>query len=523
MVDAVTGRVAQRFAPSANLATNAPSIEEAATSNLEAYRHYQLGLDLLRRFLLAEAIRELEEAVRLDPQFGLAYWHLAGAYAIQGDLRKSQDLWPKIAQLQSRLPRKNQLEFQAEEAFRAGDPAGGRQMLESLLKEFPRQDDARASLAESLRHGGEPDRAISVLKDGLQLDPKNEEFLNTLAYAQAQAGNLAAALQADDQYMAVRPNDPNPWDTRGDILYELNHDVEAVEAYRKVMALKPDFVGYQDYVKLAGVFTDQKKFALADSALQEYGKRATGTSKLFVTVFAAQFQETRGDLEGARASYQRAVRDLEQAGQNPGADEALLSLARTSVLTGQGIAPDLAFARQQKFSGNEYRAIAFLQAALGDTAGSERSLQLYAAARRELGPQGVERLRNTIALYAALARQDAQGVIAAAGRLPNFDEPWLRYPRGWAYFETKDYSRAEQDLRAAVLEERDQSEINTMRNRSPLLAALAHFYLGQVYEATGKRDQATNEYQEFLSHFENSSARLPQIAQARAALQRSLP
>ena len=86
-----------------------------------------------------------------------------------------------------------------------------------------------------------------------------------------------------------------------------NHDDEAVEAYRKVLALKPDFIGYQDYVKLAIVYADQKKFALADSALQEYGKRATGAAKFYVSVFAGQFQETRGDLEGARASYQRAV------------------------------------------------------------------------------------------------------------------------------------------------------------------------------------------------------------------------
>jgi flagellar biosynthesis chaperone FliJ len=62
-----------------------------------------------------------------------------------------------------------------------------------------------------------------------------------------------------------------------------------------------------------------------------------------------------------------------------------------------------------------------------------------------------------------------------------------------------------------------------LRTHSPLLAALAHFYLGQVYEATGKREPAANEYQEFLSHFENSRATLPQIAQARAALRRSLP
>jgi serine/threonine protein kinase/tetratricopeptide (TPR) repeat protein/TolB-like protein len=523
MVDAVTGRVAHRFVPLAEMATNAPSIEEAATSNLEAYRHYQLGVDFRRRFLFAEAIQELDEAVRLDPQFALAYWRLSEGYAYQGDLRKSQELWPKIEQLQSRLPRKDQLQFQAEKALRAGDQAGGIQIFESLLKEFPREDDARQKVSQWLFQEGEPDRAISTLKDGLQLDPRNETFLNVLGYLQAESGNLAAALQANDQYMALRPSDPNPWDTRGDIFYGLNHDDEAVEAYRKVLGLKPDFVGYEDFLKLAIVYADQKKFPLADSALQEYGKRATGAAKFYVSVFAGQFQETRGDLEGARVSCQRAVGELAGAGQNLGAADALRSLVTISLLTGEGLASDLAVARRQKISGMENAAIGFLQAAQGDTAAAERSFQLYVAARPELSPQGIEQLRDFRDLYAALVRKDPRGAIAAAGRLPNSRDAFVHYPRGWAYFETKDYSRAEQDLRAAILDERQLSNFNYMRTRSPLLAALAHFYLGQVYEATGKRDEAASEYQEFLSHFENSRANLPQIATARAALQHSLP
>ena len=144
------------------MATNAPSIEEAATSNLEAYRHYQLGVDFAHRFLIAEAVHEMEEAVRLDPQFALAYLRLAGGYAVMGDLRKSQELWPKIEQLQSRLPRQDLLEFQAQEASRPETTRREQQILESLLKEFPRQDDARAELAILMFNSARLDRAISV-------------------------------------------------------------------------------------------------------------------------------------------------------------------------------------------------------------------------------------------------------------------------------------------------------------------------------------------------------------------------
>ena len=519
MVDQMTGRIAQHFAPSSSLAANAPSIEESATSNLEAYQHYKLGLDYSRRFLVKEAAQELEEAVRLDPNFALAYWDLGQVYQTEGDIQKSEETFAKVDQLQSRLPRKDLLSFLAEKAFRAGDDAGGRAGLAKLLEEFPREDDYRSYLAQKLLGVGEISQAIPVLETGLKLDSKSESLLNVMGYAQAFAGNLPAAIAANDQYIAVRPNDPNPWDTRGDIYFKLNHDDEAVEAYRKVIELKPDFVGYQDYVKLAVVYGDQKKFALADSALQEYVKRGTGAGRAYLAVFQGQFQESRGDLDGARTSYQRAVRDLARAGQNQGAGDALQALAVISVLTGQGMEADLAFARQQKLSGEEYRAISLLQSATGDAAASEKSLQQYVAAHPELGPQGIEHARNILALYSALARKDAQSILTTAGHFPNYVASWLRFPRGWAYVETKDYARAEEDFRTTLVDERNMSSFNLIRTRIPLLSALSHFYLGQIYETTGKRDQAVNEYQEFLSHFENSKAQLPQIAVARTALQ----
>jgi eukaryotic-like serine/threonine-protein kinase len=479
-------------------------------------------MDFARRFFFDEAIRELNQAVKLDPKFALAYLQLARIYFLQGDGRKVQELVPKIKELQSRLPREYLLQFQASEAFFSGDEADARKILETLLKEFPRASEARTHLSVILRNMGEVDQAISLLKAGLQLDPRNEDLLNELGYAEESAGDLKAALQANDQYMAVRPNDPNPWDSRGDYLYAFNHDDEAVAAYRKVIELKPDFTGYRDYVKLAIVYADQKKFDLANSALQEYARRASSSGKFDIVLFQGQFLETRGDLQGAQASYERAVREMARAGQNQVAGDTLMSIANLAILTGQGMDSALAFARQQKLGGHEYEAIGLLEAAQGDRAASERSLQLRAALPPQLSPHGVERARNFYLLVAAFVRKDAPGVITASGRLPASLDSMRQFPLGWAYFETKDYSKAEQALRAAIFSERTPGTISQMRRLSPLLAALAHFYLAQVHDATGKRDQAVNEYQDFLSHFDNSRAHLPQITIARAALQRSM-
>ncbi len=121
MVDRLTASLAGSFLPAADVPQKAPEIEQASTSNVEAYRHYQQGVDYGRRFLTTDAIRELEEAVRLDPQFALAYLRLADQYFLQGDMRRGDEVALKVDQLQSRLPRYEQLSLQVLKASRSRD------------------------------------------------------------------------------------------------------------------------------------------------------------------------------------------------------------------------------------------------------------------------------------------------------------------------------------------------------------------------------------------------------------------
>jgi tetratricopeptide (TPR) repeat protein len=89
-----------------------------------------------------------------------------------------------------------------------------------------------------------------------------------------------------------------------------------------------------------------------------------------------------------------------------------------------------------------------------------------------------------------------------------------------AYLETGMLSEAERQLRFA-LKAAQFWGIPTQSARANFVSyTLAQFYLGRVLEQTGKKADAINAYMEFLSHFENSTAKLPQIADARAALKR---
>jgi tetratricopeptide (TPR) repeat protein len=118
------------------------------------------------------------------------------------------------------------------------------------------------------------------------------------------------------------------------------------------------------------------------------------------------------------------------------------------------------------------------------------------------------------AAYAGRSQEAAAGWQQLGGQF----RPIVALQVGRAYLELGALPEAEQHLRFAL-------KAYWMWN--PLLVAphfltyaLTHFYLGKVLEQSGKKAEALKFYQEFLGHFENSTAKLPQIAEARAALKR---
>ena len=519
MVDQLTANIASSFLPASDLPQKAPEIEQASTSNVEAYRHYQLGVDYARRYLEADAIRELEEAVRLDPQFAVAWLRLADEYRLQGDLRRGNEIQLKVEQLQSRLPRYEQLTLQAVKASRSQDTEADLAARQQLVSEFPRSTMDRGLLGNMLSGLGKQEQALALFKQGLALDPKSEDLLNFECYALAFGGDFDGALAANDAYMAIRPGDPNPLDTRGDVLYIAGRDDEAVAAYRKVLELKPDFSDYGEYLKLAIVYTDQKKPDMANAAFQQFTQRATPLSRLYVPGFEAQFKQTAGDLDGSLASYRESVLQLGRAKQNQAAERFLRPFALLSVMLGEG-ASALSFVQQQKLDDYELRSAAFLQTMAGNPSAAQQSLQRFASSHPWIAPRAIEINQAYFDMSAAVHNGDGQAVLSRAASIPDFQDAYLLYLKGRAHLLINDYASAETEFRGSLRAGRGLANWNSLTQRFPVVGILSHYYLGQLYEKTNKHDQAINEYQEFLAHFQNSQSRLAEVGEARAALKR---
>jgi serine/threonine protein kinase/tetratricopeptide (TPR) repeat protein len=519
MVDRLTSSIAGSFLPASDLPQKAPEIEQASTSNVEAYRHYQLGVDFGLRFLTTDAIRELEEAVRLDPQFALAYMRLAEQYGLEGDVRHSNELALKVYQLQERLPRYEQLSIQVLKAERSRDEEAAARARQELLSAYPRDTRNRGVLGVEVSDQGKRDEAFELFRQGLALDPKNEDLFNFQSYELAKWGEFADALAANDGYMADRPGDPNPLDSRGDILYMAGRDDEAVASYRKVLELKPDFSDYGEYLKLAVLYNDQKKPDMANAAFQQFAQRTTPILRLYVPGFEAQFKQTDGDLEGALASYRKAVVGLGQAKQGEAAQTFLRQFAVLSVMLGQGSAA-LDFAQQQKLDDEELQSVALLQTVAGNSSAAQQSWQRFASSHPWVAPRAIEVEQIVYEANAAVERSDGQAALTVLARAPDFQFPPRVFLLARGHLLTNDYASAEAEFRTVLRRVRDLENNKALAARFPILGILSHYYLGQLYERTGKHDQAINEYQEFLSHFQGSQTQLKQVAEARTAMKK---
>jgi hypothetical protein len=179
----------------------------------------------------------------------------------------------------------------------------------------------------------------------------------------------------------------------------------------------------------------------------------------------------------------------------------------------------LAFTRQQQLGGREYLAIGFLEAVRGDRQGWERAFAQYQGMERRIAKPGFESFRAVGDLLLAESQKDSEAMRSAEARMPHLNESRTLLLRARCRLLLKDHGAAEQLLRRALVCERWIGSFGTLCSRSPLTALLCHFYLGRVYEATGKADRAADEYKTFLKPF-GARAPLPQVTQARAALAR---
>jgi tetratricopeptide (TPR) repeat protein len=517
MVDQATAGILTRLAPSEAAAQ--PNAAASLTSNLEALHAYEEGVSYHGRVLAEEAIGAYRKATELDPQFAMAQYELSRVLFLV-DAPAARQAIARAAELADRsaLPRLQKLLIQSQRLRLDGRALEAEQVAETAVREFPLEVNTRTQLYWVLWDEWKYTEIIPVLEDFVRLDNRQALAYNELAYAYGFEGDLPDALASVDRYAALLPpNDPNPLDDRGDVLAANGRFEEAIAAYRKNLELHPTwFIATGSKIALA--YLHEGKYSLAEASARSAYENGKPAERAAAASVLGDIEVGRGRLDHAVARYEESARLY--VTQNPEmAQWPLFKAAEIYFEQGQ---PEMALALARRSTSpwaGGIRGTAYLL--LKKDAEAEKE---FAALRASVTPLVGEYVAGkTVDLHRLQAADYAgrwQGVIAGWPQLGQ--QFWDLYALdvGRAYLETGMLAEAERHLRFAQRAARYWGTPTLLGRSNFVSYTLAQFYLGRVLDQTGRKAEAMSAYREFLSHFENSTAKLPQIAEARAALKR---
>jgi len=522
MVDKATSGILAQISPGENSSLN---VGASLTSNLEALKAYEEGVKFYDRFLLDDAQASLRRATQLDPNFAMAYYELAEMNFdnFEGGRREIQPA-ARLAE-QNPLPRLQKVLIQIAQLRFDGKLQEAEQAAQDAVREFPRETEPRFAMMEMLWDQEKVGQAKPYLEEIAKLDPKRAAAQNYLAYEDVALGDTNAALADIDRYAAlVPPKDPNPYDSRGDVLAISGRYAEAIAQYRLCIQMSSRLggVAYGDPFeeeKIALAHASAGDFSQADSMSTQAYNESKGPDHASASGARADVEVTRGQFASAVGYYEEAARLFAENGFDL-AKGPLIEAAQVDLE--QGLAGDAMALGQRDRTPWAPAVRALTDLYLKKDSEADREFQeLHKSLDPILGAYSTDKTIATVRLLGAAHAGRWQDVETIWPELENRDDKQLAaLAESRAEIETGDFGRAEQKLNSMSRLGQMWGNLRYVAYTNGLSQVLARYYLGVVYEKTNRKSEAVESYQDFLKHFEHSDAKLPQIEQARAALKR---
>ncbi len=243
--------------------------EEAERQRKETIRLIARGLMLVREKDYDEAIKDLNEAIRLDPNKAFAYT----SHTSRGDAWYYKEEYAKAIN-------------DYDEAIRL-DPKNARAFYNRGRTWYEEEDD---------------DRAIKDFDEAIHLDPNNALFYNHRGDAWSGKKDYDRAIKDFDRAIRLDPNNVWGYNSRADAWYYKEEYAKAINDYDEAIRLDPkDAIAFYQ----RGCAWSKKKDY--DKAIKDFDEA------IRLDPDSARFYNHRGDAWYCKKDYDKAIKDFDEA------------------------------------------------------------------------------------------------------------------------------------------------------------------------------------------------------------------
>jgi tetratricopeptide (TPR) repeat protein len=208
------------------------------TASPAAARYFETGMEQYENHRWNFALRDWNEAVKLDPQFAQAYTWIC--FTTSDPAEESRDRELAKALIKTVTPGE-QLLIQWMADVHENRYLEGIAAMNDLLAMYPRDKRLHFTMGYWLYLQDQYELSKKVTLQALDTDPNYATCYNQLAYLYSRLGDLDKALESTSKYIELLPNEPNPHDSHAEMLRLAGRFQEALEHYRMALRIDPTF------------------------------------------------------------------------------------------------------------------------------------------------------------------------------------------------------------------------------------------------------------------------------------------
>jgi tetratricopeptide (TPR) repeat protein len=147
---------------------------------------------------------------------------------------------PALSESQNALVLNDALNL-ANRYYRDGDFKKARELLESIIGQYPDNPRAHNNLGVVYRELGRYEEALVEYKTTTTLDPRHASAYNNMGVIFKSFLLLDAAEESCRKSLEIRPDNAKAYNNYGNILARQEKTNEAIESYRRAVNLNPDY------------------------------------------------------------------------------------------------------------------------------------------------------------------------------------------------------------------------------------------------------------------------------------------
>jgi len=291
-------------------------VEAKPTNNPAAYDAYLRGRSLMGasafdRSTLEDAIRSYQEAVKLDPNFALAWAYLSyrqsdyywvGFDRSPARLAAAKDALDRALALNPNLP-ETHLALGYYRYYGERDFTAALAEFQQAEQGLPNNVDVNRAIGVIQRRLGHWDEAIASLRRAVELDPRNVEVSQVLAVTYIVVRRFSEALSVANGVLAWEPTNTDALWAKALVFWSTG-DLKAAEPLLANPGTDPRMRGMQALY--------ERRYAAAIEILSSAvaAKTKRGEPSDDEKLLLGLSQQRAGDVAAARATYESAAQEF---------------------------------------------------------------------------------------------------------------------------------------------------------------------------------------------------------------------